>query len=369
MDRILILSCSTGEGHNSAARAIHALLEEKGIYSEIADPVSFQSQRMEHLVSALYNDTIRKHPQAFGAVYKLGDLYSHSRLPSPIYWANAHYSGTLKKYIEDNAFTAVICTHLYGMEAMTALRRHDDFKVPCYGVMTDYTNIPFLHEIRVTGIFAPTEDIRNELIEGGMERDSVFVSGIPVNEAFRRKPSMAEARKQLNIPQDQNVFLVMTGGVGCENMEGLCQKLVQELPLRGLILVLTGNNENLKNRLDEKYEKTGVLRTVAFTKEVPLYMAASDVVLSKPGGLSTTEAAVANVPIVHINAIPGCETCNAKYFSDHGMSLWAKNVQEAVTFATGLACQEDASDRMRLQQRRLIPEDATGFIVKKVVGV
>ena len=369
MDKVLILSCSTGEGHNSAARAIHALLEEKGIFSQITDPVAFQSQRMEHLVSALYNDTIRRHPQAFGAVYKLGNLYSKSRLPSPVYWANAHYSGALKDYIEENQFTAVICTHLYGMEAMTALRKHDDFKVPCYGVLTDYTSIPFLSETRLDGFFVPTEDIRQHLIDQGMDADTVFVSGIPVNESFRIRPSMADARDQLEIAPDQKVFLVMTGGVGCENMEGLCEKLMENLPQKGLILVLTGNNAKLKTRLDEKYEKLGTLRTVSFTRQVSLYMAAADVLLSKPGGLSTTEAAVANVPIVHIHAIPGCETCNARYFSEHGMSLWAQNDQEAVIYATALACQQDASQRMKDQQRRLIPENATGFIVKKVVGL
>ena len=369
MEKILILSCSTGEGHNSAARAIHGLLEEKGIYSEITDPVAFQSKRMEHLVSALYNDTIRKHPQAFGAVYKLGDLYANSRLPSPVYWANAHYSGALKQYIEENDFTAVVCTHLYGMEAMTALRKHDDFKVPAYGVLTDYTSIPFLSETRLDGFFAPTEDIRQQLIEKGMDENTVYVSGIPVSRNFMQKPSREEARKQLEICPDQKVFLVMTGGVGCENMEGLCEKLLQNLPEKGLVLVLTGNNEKLRSRLDEKYGNLGTLRTVSFTRQVPLYMAAADVLLSKPGGLSTTEAAVANIPIVHIHAIPGCETCNARYFSQHGMSLWAQSDQEAVIYASGLACQEDAAERMRQQQRRLIPEDATGFIVKKVVGL
>ncbi len=368
MDKILILTCSTGEGHNSAARAIQTVLKKKGITCELADPVAFQSKRMERMVSALYNNTIRKKPAVFGAVYKLGDLYSSAKLPSPVYWANAHYSAALKEYILEQKFDAVICTHLYGMEAMTAIRRDGDFSIPCYGVLTDYTCIPFLDETELTGFFVPNQEAKDHLISHGTPAEDIIISGIPVDDSFRDHPEKEEARKSLEIPQDRKVFLVMTGGVGCENMEGLCDALLLSAPADALIMVLTGKNEALRNRLIEKYGALSQFKAVGFTRQVPIYMAAADVMLSKPGGLSTTEAAVANVPLVHIHAIPGCETCNAKYFSEHGMSLWAKDDEEAVIYAKALAYQKDSADRMRTQQLRLIPPDAAHVIVEKVVG-
>ena len=369
-DKILILSCSTGDGHNSAARAIMAVLKKRSIPCEMADPVAFKSERMEHLVASLYNNTIQKKPQVFGAVYKLGDIYSNAhRLPSPVYWANARYSQALKQYILDHHFTAVICTHLYGLEAMTAIhRRCKDFTVPFYGVLTDYTSIPFMDETAPDAFFAPTVETRNYLIKRGIPADQVFISGIPVDESFRDHPQRLEARCALGIPLSRKVFLVMTGGVGCENMEGLCDQLLSAIPEDGLLLVLTGKNDVLKDRLNEKYGNNPCFLTIGFTRQVPLYMAAADVMLSKPGGLSTTEAAVANIPLVHIHAIPGCETCNAKYFSQHGMSLWAENDSEAVEYAKSLAYQKDSSDQMVLQQRRLINPNAASFIVDKVVG-
>lgn len=368
MDKILILTCSTGEGHNSAARAIQTVLEKKGITCEMADPVAFQSKRMERLVSALYNNTIRKKPEVFGAVYKLGDLYSSSKLPSPVYWANAHYSAALKEYILEHHFDAVICTHLYGMEAMTAIRRDKDFTIPCYGILTDYTCIPFMDETELTGFFVPNQETKEHLINHGTPEENIVISGIPVDDSFQNCPTKEAARESLNIPQDRKVFLVMTGGVGCENMEGLCDTLLLNAPEDALMLVLTGKNDALKNRLTEKYGALTQFKAVGFTRQVPVYMAAADVMLSKPGGLSTTEAAVANVPLVHIHAIPGCETCNAKYFSEHGMALWAKDDEEAVIYAKALAYQKDSADRMRAQQRRLIPPNAAHVIVEKVVG-
>ena len=368
MKKILILSCSTGEGHNSAARAVQSVMEKEGYACVMADPVAFQSKRMEHLVAALYNNTIKKRPQVFGAVYKLGALYSSSGLPSPVYWANAHYSKSLKDYIIKEGFDTVICSHLYGMEAMTALKKRDHFNIPCYGIVTDYTCIPFLKETVLDGFFVPNEETRQELISAGFPADTVFTSGIPVDESFSNHPTMEEARKSLDIDLNRKVFLVMTGGVGCENMEGLCDELLKNAGEKDLFLVLTGNNKKLKERLDHKYDCLPSFRTVSFTRQVPLYMAAANVILSKPGGLSSTEAAVANVPLVHIHAIPGCETCNARFFSQNGLSLWAKNNEEAVLNAVSLAYDQEMAQNMCCSQKKLIPADGARFIMEQVVA-
>lgn len=366
MKKVLILTCSTGEGHNSAARAIEAALKTQNIYCELADPISFKSEWMKNIVSGLYNDTIRKAPAVFGAVYKLGDLYASTRLPSPVYWANSKYAGILRQYIEENHFDAVICTHLYGMEAMTAIRKDPDFRIPCFGVLTDYVCIPFIADADLTGMFVPTEEVRQELIQKGRAPESVILTGIPVSRVFRDHPQKAEARKMLGIPEDKNVFLVMTGGVGCENMEGLCKRLVSASGEQDLVIVMTGKNEALKNMLDERYAHSGKLRTVAFTTEVASYMAAADVLLSKSGGLSSTEAAVTNIPLVHIHAIPGCETYNATYFSSHGMSRWAENDDEAVRYALELAYDKEKAGRMVNMQRKYVNPNAAEQIIQEV---
>ena len=366
MKKVLILTCSTGEGHNSAARAIETALKERGIGCELADPVSFQSERMEHLIASLYNTTIRKTPKLFGMVYKLGDIYCSAKLPSPVYWANAHYSESLKKYILENGFDTVICTHLYGMEAMTAIRRKGDFPIPCYGILTDYVCIPFIEETELTGYFVANQEEKDYLIKKGTAAEKIIVSGIPVDSAFRLHPDKETARRELDIPENKKVFLIMTGGIGCENMESLCEKLMDALHEDDLAIVLTGKNDDLKEKLDKKYAGNPGIRTVSFTRKVADYMAASDVMLSKPGGLSSTEAAVANIPLVHIHAIPGCETYNVKFFSAHGLSCAAQNEKEAVAFAQDLAYNPEKAKAMQKQQRAYINPDAAGMILREV---
>ena len=365
MKKILILTCSTGEGHNSAAKAIETALHKRHVSCVIRDPVSFQSEKAEKLVSGLYNQTIRRTPHVFGAVYQLGNLYSQARLPSPVYWANARYAPALRRYILTEGFDAVICTHLYGMEAMTAIRRQWGLSIPCYGVLTDYVCIPFTDETDLTGFFVPTKDTAEFMIRRGIPREKLHVTGIPVDEKFRRLPGRESARAVLNLPLQEHIYLIMTGGVGCENMETLCRRMLEKMEENELLVVLTGRNDTLRARLDAMQDSR--CRTVPFTKQVELYLAACDVLLSKPGGLSTTEAAVAGTPMVHIHAIPGCETYNARYFAQHSMALHAENNAQAVADALKLCRDPRKAEAMRSLQHRFIRPDAADTIAEEVL--
>lgn len=103
------------------------------------------------------------------------------------------------------------------METLTAIRKSGDFTVPCYGVLTDYTCIPFLAETDLDGYFIAHEDLRAELVEKGIPSDRIIVTGIPVDEKFAHHMEKAAARNYLAIPQNQDVFLIMSGGIGVGN--------------------------------------------------------------------------------------------------------------------------------------------------------
>lgn len=363
----MILSCFTGEGHNSAARAVEEALLRHGAECELADPVSFQSQRAQNFVSGFYNGLIRKTPKAFGALYKAGTLYSATDMTSPVYLANAHYAEALYEYITDKRFDAVISTHLYGMEVMTAIRKRLKVHIPSYGVMTDYTCIPFFTETLLDGYFVPACGVKEQLIRKNVPEERIWETGIPVAGKFRRRLGKAEAREALSLPQEEKIYLVMTGGIGCENMVGFCDELLSAARADGQILVMTGRNDRLKEKLRERCGAAAPVRAVGFTDQIDLYMNASDVMISKPGGLSSTEAAVANIPLVHYNAIPGCETENAAFFAQHGLSRWARSRQEAAAFAQELAREPEQAERMRAMQRRLINPNAADDIVRYVL--
>lgn len=364
--KVLLLSCFMGEGHNSAARAIEEALLRDGVACEIVDPVSFAGKKAQNCVSAAYNNMIKKVPKMFGAIYQIGRAYSATGITSPVYWANASYAQRLYGYIQEHGFDAVISTHLFGMEAMSGIRNKLNVKVPSYGVMTDYTSIPFFTETVLDGYFVPSIQVKDTLIRSGISEERVIVSGIPVSAKFREHLPKAAARERLGIPRNKKIYLIMTGGVGCENMRGLCDEILKSGKHDFTAYVLVGRNENLKQLLDSRYGADSRLQTVSFTKDVNLYMNAADVMISKPGGLSSTEAAVANVPLVHFRAIPGCETQNAIFFAKHGMSVCAQTEKEAVACLEKLAYDEEAAERMRSMQRQTINPEAAEDIVRYV---
>ena len=348
--KILILSCNTGGGHNSAALAVQEALHERGAWAEIVDPLSFAGDAAKEAASNLYNSIIRNVPRAFGVIYRVGELADSALPKSPVYMANALYADKLLAYIRRENIDAVVSTHLYGMEAMTAIRKKLGERVPNYGVLTDYTCIPFFSDTQLDGYFIPHRDLRGELAAKGIDEKLMYDTGIPVSARFSQRLGQSEARERLDLPRRGAVYLVMTGGVGCGNVSEICDGLRAGDDSDFLACVLTGRNEELRAELAERYRGEPRVRPVEFTREVSVYMNAADVLITKPGGLSSTEAAAARVPLVHWITIPGCEERNADFFSARGMSVQTRSPGEAASLAVALARDPVACAAMRKRQ-------------------
>ena len=364
--KILILSCSTGDGHNSAARALLEAAGRMNIGAQIRDPVSFGGERARRAVAGAYNRMIRRAPRLFGAVYRVGDLYDRSDLPSPIYAANALYAEKLGRYAAEEGFDAVISTHLYGLESMCAARRKGYCSVPSYGVLTDYTFVPFFEEPDMEAAFIPHADLAEEGVKKGMDAGRLIPTGIPVSARFGEEISMETARERLGIADTEHLYLCMSGGVGCGNMAQLCSALACRIGERDRIAVIAGRNEKLKEKLERRRGDFPGLTVIGFTEDVALWMKAADVTVSKAGGLSSTEAAVAGTPLVHMLTIPGCETKNAAFFSERGMSVRAKTVGQAAEAAVRLAENREEREGMRRAQRENTHGDAADRVLDYV---
>lgn len=366
--KVLLLSCDTGCGHNSAALAVGEALDRRGIENKLVDPLSFDESSAGDIASAVYTEILRKAPKLFGAIYKIGDLYSSTKLTSPVYLANKVYSERLGRYITENNYDCVICTHLFPMEAMTALKKRG-FSVPAYGVLTDYTCVPFFEETKLDGYFIPHEDLRHEMLLHGMSDSHLFASGIPVSAKFSDHVEKNEARERLGIPADEEMLLVMSGGVGCGHIYEICEEITEMGHKRNFCAyILVGRNNEMKEEIDRRFGAARRIKTIPFTDEVNLYMNAADVMISKPGGLTSTEAAVAGVPLVQLLTYTGCEAKNIEFFSSRGMSLKADGLHEAVEKAFELIDDPAAVKNMIGYQHANSFADAADRIVKKVTS-
>ena len=355
--KVLLLSCSTGEGHNHCARAVRQQLERLGVETDFFDMLHLFGSPGPISVEQLLNVISTKAPNLFGWMYKTGEKVSALGVTSPVYLINTNYGRKLCDLINANGYDAVVCSHLFPMETLTYIRRRWELKARCYGILSDYTCIPFLAETELDAWFLPHEKVRAECIQAGLPAERLAVTGMPVADSFRSDLPRAEARAALDIPEAARMYLIMTGGIGCGDALGLCERLLRVPDEDMLLCVLAGRNQELLEALDRACHGEPRVRPVPFTDQVSAYMRAADVLLSKAGGISSAEAAVVNVPLVHTMMIPGVETRNAEFFAGLGMSLMAESFDEAARFADRLVFDKKTAARLREAQRAHMPRD------------
>ena len=364
--KALLLSCSTGEGHNHCALAVKEALEARGDETEFLDMLHLCGEPKLISIETVLNTISTRTPEIFGMMYRAGQMYSATGITSPVYLANIRYADELCDVIERHGYDAIICSHLFPMETLTFLRRHRGLNKRCYGVLSDYACIPFLNETELDRYFLPHAEVHTRCVEAGMTAESLCVTGMPISSAFFTRTDKAAAREALGLPAGKKLYLVMTGGIGCGDALTLCDALREVPDEDSMIVVLAGRNEELRASLAEKYGDDGGVQAVPFTNQVAMYMSAADVLLSKAGGISSSEAAAFGVPLVHTMAIPGIETLNAEFFAQHGMSFFAQNADQAARFADRLVYDPSAAERMLSAQQDCMTHEGAARIAESI---
>ena len=182
--KILLLSCSTGEGHNHCALAVKEALDARGHETSFLDMLHMFGDPGPLSFDKILNRISTKAPDVFGMMYHAGAMYSATGVTSPVYMANIRHARQLNAFIRDNGYDAVVCSHLFPMETLTFLRRWERCEVKCCGILSDYTCIPFLAETDLDAYFLPHSEVRELCIQAGMPAEKLIVSGMPVAARF-----------------------------------------------------------------------------------------------------------------------------------------------------------------------------------------
>jgi len=365
--KVLILSCDTGEGHNSAAFAIYEHLKKINVECEMLDALSLKSIKVSRMARQAYLNVI-KIPYLFGFIYNLGMLVSNSKIKSPVYYMNKSYRGKLHDYIKANGFDTIITTHLFPAEALTALKRENRLSAHTIAVNTDYTCIPFWEETELDYYVIPHKDLAREFIRRGIPKDKLLPFGIPVKAEFYVKLPKHEARimfcKLYNIDFDTSKpwYMIMSGSMGHGKIYRLVNAIIKLHKTDVNIIVICGTNKKLRNKLKTEYEDCKNVVLCGFCKDVPLIMDACDILFTKPGGLSSTEAAIKNIPIIHTAPIPGCESKNARFFKKRYMSYSSRRIRNQLNAAIKICSDETYRSKIIQAQKRSIPRDTCNNI-------
>lgn len=349
----LMLTCGTGGGHNSACAAVAQAMVARGHSVQTLNPYTLKNDQVAEMVDKAYILLAQKAPTAFGAAYKLGDVYRKLPFPSPVYQVNRLMEPLLEQYIEEHHFDAVVTTHLFPAEILTSMKRRGRGMPRTYFIATDYACIPFTEETDLDRYIIPAKELTEEFSNRGIDRRRIRPLGIPVRPSFYRHEDRTAVRARLGLTADRKIILVAGGSIGAGHIQQVASILLDRYSDSVDIIVVCGNNHELED--DVRKSCGGRCTVLGFTDRMADYMKACDVFLSKPGGLSSTEAAVAGTALIHITPIPGCETSNMHFFAENGMSLAVTLPEQELIDACDRLLNGDARERMIEAQRRVIP--------------
>ena len=360
----LILSCGTGGGHNSACKAIEQELSFRGHTVKILNPYLLEGPKTAENVNNAYNQLVQKAPSAFGMVYRIGNAYRKLPVSSPVYQINGIMAPLLEAFLRENHFDAIAATHLFPAEILTNMKRHRKSVPATYFIATDYTCIPFTEETDCDHYVIPTKELTGEFVSRGIPKERIVPLGIPVGRQFREQMSRDEARTRLGLDLQANYILVAGGSIGAGQIDHVVSLLLEHYSDAVRVIVICGNNHTLYRHLRQAYPGRCIL--LEYTAQMAEYLRACDLFISKPGGLSSTEAAVVGVPLIHITPIPGCETRNMTFFEEHGMCYAVRTPKNQLIAACDKLLDPIRQQEMKKNQHKVISADAAAAICRLI---
>ena len=330
---ILFLSISAGAGHMKAAEALKSYIDEKYPNSRtmVLDSLRYINPIMNKLIIGSYINTLKSTPKIYGKLYEIAE--SGDNLSDVSQSMNKIISYKIKRLIREFMPDLVVCTHPFPLQMVTNLRRQAKVKSKIVTLLTDFMPHPFwLHDV-VDAYIVAHPGMKFEMIKRGISDDIIFPLGIPVSQKFLQHYDKSEIRKELGL-LDVTTILIMGGSLGFGEIKETFATLLNSKQELQLILV-AGKNTKLIRQI-EKYslDTHKSVKIYGYTDKIPELMSASDFIISKPGGMTISEALVKNLPLILISPIPGQEEKNARFLQNSGAAvrIYPKQSIEEVLF-------------------------------------
>ncbi|MBL8878891.1 MAG: glycosyltransferase [Phycisphaerales bacterium] len=350
---ILILSASAGAGHMMAARAIEQALRAAapGVSIEVLDVLSAASGAFRRMYAGGYLSLVRRAPVLMGVLYERMDqpvpnIADRARLLIQ----NAH-APRIARCIRAHRPRAIVNTHFLSAEIVSQMRRSGALNCPQATVTTDFETHRLWVQEPTERYFAASEQGRVLLRRWGVDDLRIRVTGIPVMDAFRPTANQSAVRTELGLDPARPVVLLLCGGFGVGPVALAFQEILALLDTQ--LVAVCGRNEALRERLALMSKGAeSRCKVVGFTNEMHRYMQAADVAVTKPGGLTSSEALACGLPMVVVNPIPGQESRNSDFLLESGAAIKANDaclvgprIRSLLSSPTRLAAMRDAALR------------------------
>jgi processive 1,2-diacylglycerol beta-glucosyltransferase len=368
--RIAILHAHAGSGHKRAAEAIAAAIARINSDSTVreVDTLVFASQFYRGTYAASYNAMAARAPALWGALYHSWSMAPINRSTAPVRLALDRLNlRRLVRVVEREAPDAVVCTHFLPIEALSPIRGRGRMRVPLYGVITDFAAHPFWAFPHVDRYFVASGSVADELAGHGVPRERIEVTGIPVDPRFAEVIGREAARQRFGLDLGRPMVLVMGGGRGVGPLVDLADRLSRLVP-EPQVVVVCGSNARMRDQVDRlPAARTGRMRTLGFTDAVDVLLEACDVMVSKAGGLTCSEALIKRTPMVIFKPTPGQEERNSQFLVAGGAAVHAETVDEVESAVERLVSDAGARGAMREAAGRLAAPHAATAVARHVL--
>jgi processive 1,2-diacylglycerol beta-glucosyltransferase len=371
--KVLVLSASAGAGHMRAAEAVERAIKEMGAAGEVRhiDTLEYTNKLFRHLYSKAYLEMVNKTPEV------LGWLYDHLDKP----WKNERRRLALDK-LNTRPFVKMlkayqpeitICTHFLPAEIISWLKAKERIATRQAIVVTDFDVHAMWLCHHYEHYFVALDETRVHLERLGIPPGKITVSGIPIDTVFAEKKDKRAMRARHDLSQDVTTILLSAGGFGVGPMQHIVQSLAEmRHPVQ--VVALCGRNEELKNRIERVARKLApggriLIKAIGYTKAMDEYMTASDILLGKPGGLTTSEALAKGMAFVIVNPIPGQEERNSDHLLEDGVAIRCNNLPALAYKIDRLLEDPSRLSSMQSNARRLARPHAAREIVGKLLAL
>ena len=374
MKKVIIFYASYGGGHLSAARSIKENMEAnyEDIDVKLIDCMEYVNKTVNKITTKAYSEMAKKAPKTWGRVYWKSQKGPLAQISTT---SNKILSIKLYKLLKDFEPNLIVSTHPFGSQMCAYLKKHGKLNAKIATVMTDYAPHDqwLVFNKYVDYYFVSHDGMKKELHEKGIPNEKIFATGIPLSNKFLLKYDKPTILKSFGLSPDKKTVLFFGGGefgLGKTQTFKIFKSFV-ECPENIQIVAISGKNQKMKEAFEnlvESLNKTDSVKILEYTNQVPELMSISDLVVTKPGGLTTTESLASGLPIVVINPIPGQEEENATYLEENKVAIWLKKDDNVEAILKDLFSNPEKMQEMKIRARLLSKKNSTKDICKILLG-
>ncbi len=361
---ILFLSASVGEGHTAAACAVRTAVGERmpDVTCEVVDSYRYASEVFHKVASNGYIGMVKMLPQLYKYLYDQAERAT--KVSAFKSWLHHYTAVNLRHYVSMLKPDVVVCTHAFPCGVMAEYKREYADAPPVMGIVTDFVVHPFWIHRNIDAYAVATPAMKQALIARGVGSENITVTGIPIDRHFALREHKAVARRAIGVDTRRTTLLLMGGGLGIGPLEKALER-IDRLDHDVQTVVIVGKNPRLEQRLaDAALRMRKPVKVAGFVPNVYEYMRAADVLVSKTGGLTSSEALAAGLPIVMLKPLPGQEERNARYLQESGVGVRVQTSRDLIGVLDELLSRPAALERMSSNAQRLAKPNAANAVAQ-----